>query len=103
MRLLSLSFILILLAYNGSTFIYAADSELYPPGLLPLINRGNTLLSTGQFSEASKVYSEAIGKAIFAVSCFHFSDYFTVDQSSANYLTNYLRYYKRATAYLSLQ
>ena len=64
MRLLSLSSILILLAYNGSNsnpFVYAADSELYPPGLLPLINRANILLSTGQFNEAAKVYSEAIG------------------------------------------
>ena len=59
MRLLSLSSILILL---GSTLVDAADSELYPPGLLPLINRANILLSTGQFNEAAKVYSEAIGK-----------------------------------------
>ena len=63
MRLLSLSSILILLAYNGSTFVYGSgDSELYPPGLLPLINRANILLSTGQFNEAAKAYSEAIGK-----------------------------------------
>ena len=58
MRLLSLSSsILILLG-----FVYAADSELYPPGLLPLINKANILLSTGQFNEAAKAYSEAIGK-----------------------------------------
>ena len=62
MRLLSLSSILILLACNGGPFVNAADSELYPPGLLPLINRANILLSTGQFNEAAKVYSEAIGK-----------------------------------------
>ena len=64
MRLLSLSSILILLAcYNGgSPFVNGADSELYPPGLLPLINKANILLSTGQFNEAAKVYSEAIGK-----------------------------------------
>ena len=61
MRLLSLSSILILLAYNGGTSVYGADSELYPPGLLPLINKANILLSTGQFNEAAKVYSEAIG------------------------------------------
>ena len=66
MRLLSLSSILILLAYNGNTntFVYGADSELYPPGLLPLINRANILLSTGQFNEATKVFSEAIGKTL---------------------------------------
>ncbi|KAG6852227.1 hypothetical protein C0991_001829 [Blastosporella zonata] len=53
---------------------------LYPPGLLPLINRANTLLSLGQFNEAARIYSEAI------------------DQSPADYLL----YYKRATAYFSL-
>ncbi|KAJ3865964.1 hypothetical protein EV359DRAFT_72110 [Lentinula novae-zelandiae] len=53
---------------------------LYPPGLLPLINRANALLSTGQFNDAAKVYSEAI------------------EQSP----TDYLLYYKRATAYFSL-
>lgn len=62
MRLLSLSSIFILLASNGSSFVSAADSELYPPGLLPLINKANILLSTGQFNEAAKMYSEAIGK-----------------------------------------
>ncbi|KAF7776504.1 hypothetical protein Agabi119p4_4897 [Agaricus bisporus var. burnettii] len=60
---------------------YADQGGLYPPGLLPLINRANALLSTGQFSEAAKIYTEAI------------------DQSPADYLL----YYKRATAQLSLQ
>ena len=66
MRLFSLSSVLILLAYNGSTFVpvYGADSELYPPGLLPLIDKANILLSTGQFNEAAKAYSEAIGKTV---------------------------------------
>ncbi|PPQ82954.1 hypothetical protein CVT24_012878, partial [Panaeolus cyanescens] len=59
----------------------SSDSGLYPPGLLPLINKANILLSTGQFGEAAKVYSEAI------------------DQSP----TDYLLYYKRATAYFSMQ
>lgn len=45
----------IVLADSGS------GSALYPPGLLPLINRANTLFSAGQFNEASRVYSEAIG------------------------------------------
>ncbi|KAG6908134.1 putative NRPS-like protein biosynthetic cluster [Tephrocybe rancida] len=53
---------------------------LYPPGLVPLINRANTLLSLGQFNEAARIYSEAI------------------EQSPADYLL----YYKRATAYFSL-
>ncbi|KAF8997995.1 hypothetical protein BDQ17DRAFT_830360 [Cyathus striatus] len=59
----------------------AGAGGLYPPGLLPLINRANILLSTGQFNEAAKLYSEAI------------------DQSP----TDYLLYYKRATALHSLQ
>jgi hypothetical protein len=36
-------------------------SSLYPPGLLPLINRANVLLSSGQYNDAAKAYSEAIG------------------------------------------
>ena len=75
MRLLSLSSILILLAYNGGTPVYGADSELYPPGLLPLINRANILLSTGQFNEAAKVYSEAIGKSSILNVVYKQSDY----------------------------
>lgn len=38
-----------------------AGGALYPPGLLPLINTANALLSAGQFSDAVKAYSEAIG------------------------------------------
>ncbi len=35
--------------------------ELYPPGYLPLVNKANTFLSVGQFNDAAKAYSEAIG------------------------------------------
>ena len=38
-----------------------AGSALYPPGLQPLINRANVLLSAGTFHDAAKAYSEAIG------------------------------------------
>ncbi|KAJ7039352.1 hypothetical protein C8F04DRAFT_1033504 [Mycena alexandri] len=58
----------------------AAAGGLYPPGLQPLITRANVLLSTGQFSEAARVYSEAI------------------EQSPLDYIL----FYKRATAHLSL-
>lgn len=58
MRLLALTSFLLLLASQN---VYA-DTGLYPPGLLPLINKGNILLSSGQFSEAAKIYSEAIGE-----------------------------------------
>lgn len=39
-----------------------SGSALYPPGLQPIINRANVLLSTGQFNDAAKAYSEAIGE-----------------------------------------
>jgi DnaJ family protein C protein 3 len=39
----------------------SAGSALYPPGLQPLINRANALLSAGTFHDAAKAYSEAIG------------------------------------------
>lgn len=39
----------------------SSGSALYPPGLLPLINRANALLSAGQFNDAVKAYSDAIG------------------------------------------
>ncbi|KAJ2935581.1 hypothetical protein H1R20_g1514, partial [Candolleomyces eurysporus] len=90
MRLLSalrspLLFALLLLRNDGSVLPVSADPSgaggLYPPGLLPIINRANILLSTGQFGEAVRAYSEAI------------------EQSP----TDYLLYYKRATAYMSLQ
>jgi hypothetical protein len=58
------SLLLLLLSSRQSCFIAAADGGLYPPGLLPLINKANLLLSSGQFSEASKIYSEAIGTVI---------------------------------------
>ncbi|KAF9037051.1 hypothetical protein BJ165DRAFT_1503016 [Panaeolus papilionaceus] len=84
MRLLTLTPLLFLLSPTPLSPLLvsaSADSGLYPPGLLPLINKANILLSTGQFGEAAKVYSEAI------------------DQSPADYLL----YYKRATAYFSMQ
>jgi len=58
----------------------SAGSALYPPGLLPLITRANTLLSAGQFNDAVKAYSDAI------------------EQSPADYVL----FYKRATAYSAL-
>ncbi|KAI0915510.1 hypothetical protein AcV5_003709 [Taiwanofungus camphoratus] len=77
-----ISYVLVILLYgaNADPNAGASGSSLYPPGLLPLINRANALLSAGQFNDAAKAYSEAI------------------DQSPADYLL----YYKRATAYYSL-
>ena len=44
-----------------SASVIADQAALYPPGLQPIIHRANTLLSLGQFSDAAKAYSEAIG------------------------------------------
>ncbi|KAJ7211578.1 hypothetical protein GGX14DRAFT_623107 [Mycena pura] len=79
MRVSALSSLLLLLIPATGTSA-DAGSGLYPPGLQPLITRANVLLSSGQFNEAVRVYSEAI------------------EQSP----TDYLLFYKRATAYLSL-
>ncbi|KAF8622437.1 hypothetical protein AX15_007021 [Amanita polypyramis BW_CC] len=77
MRLLST---LCLLVVALAPAVRTDASGLYPPGLLPLINKANTLLTAGQFNDAARLYSEAI------------------DQSPSDYLL----YYKRATAYMSL-
>ena len=50
-----------------SVLLYGANAEpsqageLYPPGYLPLVNRANALLSVGQFNDAARAYTEAIG------------------------------------------
>ncbi|KAF7333023.1 hypothetical protein MVEN_02408600 [Mycena venus] len=80
MRLSALTSSLLFLLLPATGTYADSGSGLYPPGLQPLITRANVLLSTGQFNEAAKVYSEAI------------------EQSPADYLL----FYKRATAYLSL-
>jgi DnaJ family protein C protein 3 len=68
MRILTFpSLLLLLLSLRKSCFITAADGGLYPPGLLPLINKGNVLLSSGQFNEAAKIYSEAIGGVFLVI------------------------------------
>jgi DnaJ homolog subfamily C member 3 len=52
-----------------TVLLYGANAEpstgeLYPPGYLPLVNKANVLLSAGQFNDAAKAYSEAIGTCI---------------------------------------
>lgn len=62
MRLFALStFLAIIHRINADP---SSGSALYPSGLLPLINRANALLSSGQFHDAAKIYSEAIGGAL---------------------------------------
>lgn len=60
-----------------------ADSGagLYPPGFVPLVSRADGLLAAGQYNDATMAYTEAIALAP----------------------TEYILYYKRATAYLSTQ
>jgi DnaJ family protein C protein 3 len=73
-----------------------ADSSLDPPGLRPLVNRGNVLLSSGQFNEASRVFSDAIGNSLSTK--YLVTNHYHLDLSPADYLL----YYKRATAYFSM-
>ena len=53
-----------------SIFLYGTNAEpsqpgdLYPPGYMPLVNKANTFLSVGQFNDAAKAYSEAIGEIL---------------------------------------
>jgi DnaJ homolog subfamily C member 3 len=49
-----------ILALVGSV-LAGEPGALSPPGLQPLINRANALLSSGQFLDAANAYSEAIG------------------------------------------
>jgi hypothetical protein len=46
--------------------IIADSAELYPPGLLPIINQANELLSAGQFNDAARAYSDAIGRVLLS-------------------------------------
>src|ERR1700676_4698512 len=77
----------------------AAGGALFPPGLQPLINRANTLLSLGQFSEAAKAYSEAIGTLLLVLFLSVYSLHIDVPEQSP---TDYRLYYKRGTSYFSL-
>ena len=51
----------VLLTALSATADPTSGASLYPPGLLPLINRANALLSAGTFHDAARAYSEAIG------------------------------------------
>ena len=51
--------------------ILADSAGLYPPGLLPIINRANGLLSAGQFNDAARAYSDAIGVFYSPGTIFH--------------------------------
>ena len=53
--------ILSAIIYGANAEQAPASGELYPPGYLTLVNRANVLLSAGQFNDAAKAYSEAIG------------------------------------------
>ncbi|KAL5508682.1 hypothetical protein ACEPAH_6303 [Sanghuangporus vaninii] len=79
MRLLPSCLTLLVLSLVVSLQVQA-DQQHLAPELQPLINRANTYLTTGQFNDAVKAYSEAI------------------DQAPSDYIL----YYKRATAYYSL-
>ena len=48
--------------YGANAEPAGGGGELYPPGYLPLVNRANALLTAGQFNDAAKAYTEAIGE-----------------------------------------
>ena len=54
--------ILSAIIYGANAESAGAGGELYPPGYLPLVNRANALLTAGQFNDAVKTYTEAIGQ-----------------------------------------
>ena len=125
-----------------SLYVYGVNADpsssggnaLYPPGLQPLINRANVLLSSGQYNDAAKAYSEAIGKSslLLLLLCFLGKMYtaghdvgapgprapsvclppvirpckqlsiYIYNYSAEQSPLDYLLYYKRATAYLSM-
>lgn len=64
--------------------------------LHPLITQANTLLSSGQFAAAAKLYSTAIEQSRLANEQEHYSS------SDAEIPQEYLLYYKRAMAYMGL-
>jgi DnaJ family protein C protein 3 len=78
MRLRCFSGLLLLLA--TPILSDASSSGLAPPGLHPLVVRGDALLSAGQFNDAARTYTDAISLSP----------------------ADYLLFYKRATAYFSL-
>lgn len=51
--------------YGANAESSPRGGELYPPGYLPLVNRANVLLSVGQFNDAAKAYTEAIGELLY--------------------------------------
>ena len=74
MRFFALTSLLLIASSPKEPFFVSASTDsaggaggLYPPGLLPLINRANVLLSSGQFNEAARIYSDAIGPYLFCV------------------------------------
>ena len=77
MRLLSLP--VTLLSAVLVPFALADSAGLEPPHLQGLIQRANALLSSGKFTEATRAYTEALELAP----------------------SDYVLYFKRATAYLS--
>ncbi|KAG6847927.1 hypothetical protein H0H93_004826 [Arthromyces matolae] len=70
----------ILLIVSGTAFGDSSTGGIYPSNLQPLVTRANDHLSAGQFNDAARTYSEAIELAP----------------------TDYVLYYKRATALFSL-
>jgi DnaJ family protein C protein 3 len=76
-----------------------AGGGIHPAGLTALINQANGLLSSGKYSEATRAYSEAIGMC--SARFFWYSD--TYHRTSGISPDDYMLYYRRGMAHLSLQ
>ena len=54
-----------------------SGTSLYPEELIPLITRADALLTAGQFNDAARAYSEAIGESwsLCSPASWHFGAY----------------------------
>jgi DnaJ family protein C protein 3 len=82
------------LAYS----VFAESGGLENPGLQPLIIRANGFLAAGQFNDAVKALTDALGEPADLSSCTSSKSKSATELSPLDYLL----YYKRATAQLSL-
>jgi len=78
-----------------------AETGIEPTALAPLIKRANAYLSVGQFSDAVRSYTEAIGKLVLVSIVLYDIDPCATSVAEQS-PSDYLLYYKRATAYFSI-
>lgn len=67
-----LSLLIAAIAASSAFADAGGESSVDPPGLKPLVTQGDSLLAAGQYSEAARSYSDAIG-LLFALNTRHFA------------------------------